>query len=354
MNHLFPQNTQYAYRLDDLEKKWYYSGNRNYVSYANLKPGEYRFLLKAQNDDGYWQQEPTSLVITVNPPFWQTWWFVTLEIILVLVLIGFFNRYWFKVKTNRLLSAQNAMIRETNQKLKESERHLKHLNATKDKFFSIVAHDLKNPFTSLLSISDVMVQNYELADEEEKKACIERVHHSLKHLYSLLENLLTWSRAQTGRLKFEPSTFNLSAVVQENTNLYKLAAEKKEITLEFLAGNEIKAFGDREMINTVVRNLVGNAIKFTPVNGKVSISINERAGMLEIGVTDTGVGITPENVEKLFRIDEKVKTMGTDGEKGTGLGLILCKEFVRKNGGDIKVRSVVTQGTTFSFTLPKP
>jgi signal transduction histidine kinase len=166
------------------------------------------------------------------------------------------------------LKRKNERIKRANRQLKESEASLKVINATKDKFFSIVSHDLKNPFTSLLSISEMFKDSYDSLEDDERKDSIGRIHNSMKHIYNLLENLLTWSRAQSNRIQFNPANFNLSKVLQENYNLYSLAAEKKKIKLEAHFNDDIMAFGDREMINTVVRNLLNNALKFTPTGKK--------------------------------------------------------------------------------------
>jgi signal transduction histidine kinase len=227
------------------------------------------------------------------------------------------------------------------------------MNATKDKFFSIISHDLKNPFTSLLSISETMKENYDFFEEEEKKTSVQKIHGSIQHIYNLLENLLTWSRTQTGRIQFNPTSFNLSKLLEENCRLYMQTASKKNIRLLSDIGKDIMVYGDSNMINAVVRNLLNNALKFTPSGKKVEIGVHEHPDEVIVYIKDEGVGISAEDQQKLFRIDQKVKTTGTDGEKGTGLGLIICREFVEKNKGSISLVSVAGKGSTFSFSLPK-
>jgi signal transduction histidine kinase len=226
------------------------------------------------------------------------------------------------------------------------------LNATKDKFFSIISHDLKNPFSSLLSISELMVESFDHTDREDHKAGFQKINQSVKHLLDLLENLLTWSRSQRGKIKYEPVRFNLSTLVQENINLHRLLAERKGIMLQSNDQGEVYAYGDRDMINSVIRNLVTNAVKFTERDKKVEIQLNPKDKEVEVSIMDEGIGISSEQLEKLFRIDEKFKSTGTAGEKGTGLGLIICREFVEKNGGEIHVRSSPGKGSVFSFTIP--
>jgi signal transduction histidine kinase len=254
---------------------------------------------------------------------------------------------------NKLLKAQNEQIKNTNQQLKLSQENLRQMNVTKDKFFSIISHDLKNPFTSLMSISNLLNDNYDMADEEDKRDAVMRINHSVKSIYLLLENLLTWSRSQRGKIEFETKPFNLSALVVENINLYTPAAVKKQISLINEFPEELTAFGDRNTINTIIRNISGNALKFTPSGGQVFYTVTDSDGMLKVGIRDTGVGISSEDQERLFCIDKKLKTDGTDGEKGTGLGLIICKEFAEKNGGEIGVVSEEGKGSEFWFTVNK-
>jgi signal transduction histidine kinase len=197
-----------------------------------------------------------------------------------------------------------------------------------------------------------MVDSFDSTEKEDHKAGFRKINQSVKHLLDLLENLLTWSRSQRGRIKYDPVRFNLSNLIQENVNLHKLLAEKKGIMLLSPTEDEIFAYGDRDMINSVIRNLVTNALKFTDKDKKVEIKVKPLEEKIAVSIVDEGVGIPPENMDKLFRIDEKFKSTGTAGEKGTGLGLIICREFVEKNGGEIKVESQPGQGTTFSFTIP--
>lgn len=353
MNHLFPDKTQYAFQLYPLNKEWNYAGNRNFVSYANIKPGKYVFRVKCTNTDGVWNEVPAELHVNIRPPFWMSSWFIAIEMILLLVLAVFVHRYLVRQKTNKLLLQQNEVIKEANRRLKDSENHLLSLNATKDKFFSIISHDLKNPFTSLMSISEMLTENYDTYDKEDRKTCVNRMHHSIKQIYTLLENLLTWSRSQRGKISFEAQYFDLAAMINENINLYRLQAEKKDLSLDYKGPDKLIAYANRNSINTVIRNLLGNAVKFTHNKGCVEVSLIEENSGLKIFVKDSGVGMSEETIKKLFLIDQKINTEGTHGEKGTGLGLIICKEFIEKNGGDINVNSKPDKGSEFWFTIPK-
>lgn len=253
------------------------------------------------------------------------------------------------IKQNQELKELNAGLE---QKVEQRTKELRDLNATKDKFFSIIAHDLKNPFNTLIGFSELLLTNLEAYDKEHIKDFVNIINSTSKSAYSLLENLLEWSRAQTGKLKMEPSDINLHDIVEENVNLLNAVAEKKGIKLTSKVDSNTIAFADENMIKTVIRNLISNALKYTK-DGAVTISSFEKDGYVETYVADTGTGISNDNLEKLFRIDVNFSLKGTDEETGTGLGLILCKEFVEKNKGKINVKSELGKGSEFSFTLPK-
>ena len=227
------------------------------------------------------------------------------------------------------------------------------MNSTKDKFFSILAHDLKGPFSSLYSMSETLSGNYDTLEESDKRTGLQKINKMAELTYKLLENLLTWSRSQRGGMVFSPVKFNLSRLIEVNVNLHKTAAGEKGIMLRNKAEEDLYAFGDSEMIHTVMRNLISNAVKFTPGGKAVEVEVKEQPEWFEVLVTDQGVGISEENMQKLFRIDVKYKTTGTAGETGTGLGLVLCREFVEKNGGKIWCESREGEGSTFHFTIPR-
>jgi ligand-binding sensor domain-containing protein/signal transduction histidine kinase len=351
LNNPLTSNNGYAYQMENLENEWNYSGERNYVSYANMKSGTYDFNVKTMEPDGNWSETITHLKITIKPPFWESWWFIIIEILTGMIIAIFIYVYLVRARTNKLLRIQNEKIYSANIKLAESEKNLTEINATRDKFFSIISHDLKNPLTSLISISESIMEESK-ADQDDKSHGIRKIHESIKQIHALLENLLTWSRSQTGRLKFEPVNFNLTRLIEVNINLHRAMAENKNVSLNYESKDDIIAYGDREMINTVVRNLVNNAVKFSPPGGLVKVETRQDKNRIHVLVRDNGTGISEENMQKLFRIDVKFKTTGTSGEKGTGLGLVLCREFVEKNGGRMTVESNINKGSVFGFTLP--
>ena len=236
--------------------------------------------------------------------------------------------------------------------LKESEATLREINATKDKFFSIIAHDLRNPLSAILGLLNILISEYGKFDREKIEKMLVMLAEQSKLTFSLLENLLLWSRSQSGRMEINPSMINLHSLVKENFSLLNSQSENKKQDLVISVPDPCIAFADETMINTVLRNLLSNAVKFTPHGGTIIVSASEINNYVEISVTDTGVGIPENKLESIFRIDSKLSTPGTDKETGTGLGLILCKEFVEKNNGKITMTSTPGKGSTFSFRIP--
>jgi len=236
--------------------------------------------------------------------------------------------------------------------LQELKRSLEELNASKDKFFSIIAHDLRGPLSSLHGLTGIMVKNIK---DYSKERLIELLHlqqEAAKNLLALLENLLTWAQIQRGMIEFSPQDFDIEVVVSRNLDLLAPIAADKKITLTAVIPKNLVVCADLSMIDTVFRNLISNALKFTNHSGMVNVSAHQDGAMITISISDNGIGIDAKYLPKLFRISDKYRRIGTAQERGTGLGLILCKEFVEKHGGRIWVESEVERGSTFRFTLP--
>jgi PAS domain S-box-containing protein len=230
---------------------------------------------------------------------------------------------------------------------------LKLLNVAKDKFFSIISHDLRSPFNSLLGLTEYISHSYDEMTPLEIKNSISNVYNSSKQVYNLILNLLEWSMIQSGRLTVNKSVINLSELGNEIINLYEEGANYKQLKLVNNMDQEILVYADKYMIDTIVRNFVSNSIKFTRPGGQITIKGIINGNNAEVSVTDTGIGINPEDQKNLFRIDEQTRRDGTANEKGTGLGLILCKEFIEKNNGVLWVESEEGKGSRFSFTVPR-
>jgi len=240
----------------------------------------------------------------------------------------------------------------THLELKFSRQALKELNATKDKFFSIIAHDLKNPLQGLLSSAEVLHSFFDAFNEEKKKELIRRFYDSSQQFAALLKNLLTWSMSQQGKINLKRQKLDIGKAVEENLDLMKEEAGKKDIALSSQSDRNAFVWADKNMINTVLRNLLSNALKFTNPGGEVNVKTEIFEDQVKISISDNGIGIPPEDIPNLFRLDVHLSRNGTVGEKGTGLGLILCKEFVEKNSGTISITSIPRDGTTFNIFLP--
>jgi len=243
--------------------------------------------------------------------------------------------------------------KKAEEQLAEHAKQLQKLNITKDKFFSIIAHDLRNPFHSILGFTDLLMKNYQGFDDAKKQEFIGLIYESSEHAHNLLENLLQWSRTQTDRIKYNPSNQSLSQIIDETMHVLNASMKKKDIVFNSEIQKGILINVDRNMIETVVRNLLNNAIKFTPSGGKITVSVKDNDNFLAVSVSDTGVGISPEDLPRLFQFEDFHTTSGTAGELGTGLGLIICHEFVKKHGGEIFVTSEQGKGSIFTFTLPR-
>jgi len=236
-------------------------------------------------------------------------------------------------------------LRNANDKLKE-------LNATKDKFFSIISHDLKSPFTSLLGITEVLLENHRTLKPDEIEEYFSHLNEASKSTLELLDNLLTWAQSQTGRLELSQSKVNLKVLTTDITRLLQTFARDKKIMLINTIDKDIWVWADPNMLTTVLRNLIQNAVKYTRSKGSVTIGVTVIKEFAEIWVADTGIGMTDKGLNSLFRIGENVSMPGTNNERGTGLGLILCRDFVEKHGGTIRAESETGMGSRFYFTMP--
>jgi signal transduction histidine kinase len=229
---------------------------------------------------------------------------------------------------------------------------LRNLNATKDKFFSIIAHDLRSPFNSIMGFSELLMSKVHHVDKGNIERMAQIINESSKLAMDLLENLIEWSLSQSGRIEFQPEEVLLANVVMNVEPLFAPAGKHKGIEIKTEIPTELAVFADEALLGTVLRNLISNAIKFSYAGGDVNISAKTRDKQVIVSVSDCGIGISESRINNLFRIDYNVSTEGTHKEKGTGLGLILCREFVEKHGGRIWAESKEGEGSTFSFSLP--
>jgi signal transduction histidine kinase len=361
-----PDKNRYAYMLEGVSGDWIETGNRRFVPFSNLPPGEYIFRVKGSNNDGLWNESGPSLKIIIKPPWWRSSWAWTAYLIILAGAIMLYIRMRERklVRERDLLEKnvhlrtlqieeQNTQILQKNEELNNLNQALSAMNNTRDKFFSIIAHDLRNPFNTILGLTEMALGNFGKAEPEKLRKSIADIRDTAKHTFDLLQNLLIWARAQTGTLDFQPVSFDLSERIIENMDIVRSQAEKKNISLSFNDSGPVMVNGDTRMIDTILRNLLTNAIKFTQQTGQITIMVTETDNHFEVMVQDTGIGIARDNIDRIFLLDNKYVRKGTEKERGSGLGLILCREFIEKHNGTIRVESEIGTGSRFIFVLPK-
>lgn len=242
--------------------------------------------------------------------------------------------------------------KQAEDQIKQKNEELTKVNFEKDKFLSIIAHDLRSPFNGFLGLTEILAVDLPNLSMGQIQEFASNIRKSATNLYRLLNNLLEWAQIQRGSIHFSPSINNLLSISDECLSLSRESAKIKKVKLEIDIADGIVVFADKDMLQTVIRNLVSNAVKFTPEGGKVTLSaIINNDSHLEIFVKDTGIGMSQSMIDDLFRIDVKTSRKGTEGELGTGLGLLLCKEFIEKHNGKLWVESEEGAGTTFHFNL---
>ncbi len=269
------------------------------------------------------------------------------SVLLCMIVFVLYRNNILKTRLNRELRNKSATIAAKNKELTE-------LNATKDRLFRIISHDLKSPVSTLVSFTDLLIENYGQFDEKTIHELLLSMNKSSKEGLRLLENLLDWARSQTGSLLMHREDLNLAAFTSEVVELFVTAASVKSIGIDNAIPDKLIVHADRNMLAAIIRNLISNAIKYTADGGKISVEagFDTSVSMIEIAVSDNGIGIKKENMSRIFQLDEQHTTPGTNDENGTGLGLLICKEFVEKQGGKIKVESQEGKGSKFTFTLP--
>lgn len=393
INYLNPEKNEYAYRMEGFEDRWTMVGNKREATYTNLDPGTYTFRVKAANNDGIWNEKGTSIKVVIMPPWYMTTWFKILAIALTIVLIYLIIMYRTSVlrrqkaaltelvnqktrslhEKNRMLQNRTLELNQFNQQLeeqketieeqaeelqyqadelKESNKELQKLNLTKDRLFSIIAHDVRAPFNTIIGFSSLLK---EMASEQNNPMIEEYaryIHESSNQVLALLENLLYWARSQTNEITFNPSKTSLKNICKDNIKLLYDTALRKGIEINTSKLDyHIELEADEDMLRIVVRNLLSNAIKFTPENGRVSISSEVEDQKIKLLVADSGKGMSWEEVEQIRNTGQLNTKPGTEGEKGSGLGLAISKQFIDRHGGEMIVRSNPGEGSILGFII---
>ena len=348
----FYQNNrnEYAYRIEELGKDWVYLGTNNEVTLTNLAAGNYTLHIKASNNHGVWNEEGLKVELSIIPPFWMQTWFIVSCIVTFLILV--YSIYKFRVYAIR----QREFLLET--QIKERTKELAESNRSKDQLFAIIAHDLRSPITAFQGVSKQINFFLRKNQPERLEQISSSIDSSAQNLNHLLNNLLNWSLTETKQISMDKKEISLFQNVEEVIKIYQLTATENKIELENQVSKSTIVFVDKDSFQTIIRNLVGNAIKYTPENGKISISAEKMddtekdESKILLKVTDTGIGINDNFKEKLFQLSVAHSSRGIRGEKGTGLGLVLCYQFAELNNIKIEVESKENEGTTFSLWIP--
>jgi len=356
----FQKTPHFAYYLDGFEADWNELYGKNEVTYTNLKPGEYRFRVKSQNDSGFWNEPGSSLVLIIAPPFWETIWF---RILLLLLLLGAMFGI-IKIREERLIRVQSDLERKVEQRTREillqnellekQKQELEEAHSVKNRFFNVLAHDLKSPVSSLVQLTHLLRERMKNGTAADLDRISGLAQQTAEEVHRLLEDLLVWGRAQSKNIQYVFGTFDVNHLVYEVIEICRPMAEAKKIHVTVSLFPEGSIYADKNSMSVIMRNLLVNAIKFSYTGQEVIIesSLNSSDEMV-VCISDQGVGIPPEKMDYLFLPKNMPSSMGTAGEKGSGMGLSLCVELVKQNGGKIWAKSTPGKGSRFFVSIPR-
>jgi signal transduction histidine kinase/ligand-binding sensor domain-containing protein len=394
LNMIHPSHNKYKYRLMGLERNWNYAGTKREATYTNLDPGTYVFEVTGSNNDGVWNTKGESVTLKIYPPWWGTWYFRLAAVILLIALtLGLIElrtrnllrqqrkltgmveektleleemneeleemneelqQQAYELETNnRLLQDEQQRIEEQSAELQLKNEELQDLNEANEKIFTIIAHDLRSPFNALLGLSGLLVSNHNKYDSEKRGMIISQLQQSLTTLYRTTENLLNWSSRHLSGTTLHQETFNLNTQIIQNIEFVRSYALQKSIDLLFDSEKQYAVYADPNMTDAIIRNLLSNAIKFSENNEEIIIRLFRQDQKIICSVTDFGSGMTKDEQQNLFKTSQNTRKTGTSGEKGSGLGLMICSDFIRLNNGEIWVESEEGKGSTFYFSLPE-
>jgi signal transduction histidine kinase len=307
----------------------------------------------------------TTIALNILPAWWMTVWFKLLVGFTILVIIYILVYFRIKRLQNQREKLQELVAERTLELQKKSEmlelqastlaqknEELKKSNSTKNKLFSIISHDLRGPFNLILGFQSVFIRDYDKYSKWERLGMVKKTFSASQKVYNLVENLLNWTRIQTSEIQYNPVEFDLEKIIIERMELQLNIANIKGISFENQITKGLIAFADINLLDTVLRNLISNAVKYTTPGGKIIIRTDLRGKNINISVEDSGIGMTKKQIDDLLTQDDIKVERGTEGEKGSGLGLILCREFIEQNKGKLTIESKPGKGSIFSFTIP--
>ncbi|MEX0724205.1 MAG: ATP-binding protein, partial [Gracilimonas sp.] len=359
------EKARFRYRLIGVDNSWNEISGQRSASYHDVPAGDYTFEILAANNSGVWSEKPAIASITVQPFFYEQPWFFIF--VLALITGGYFGatqlRYRYLLNKQRkletIIQEQTTELRQErndlqikNEIIRRQAAELEESNKTKDKFFSLIAHDLRNPFQALVGITELILMDIDEGKNPELKENVHHLYSSARWLHNFAEDLLNWASLQTGKMTPEIEEVHIDKLVAQILKLFKDNAQQKGIELSFESSAEISLHADRNMLKTIFRNLISNAIKFTEPGGVVCLHISQEDSFLVIKVKDDGIGMEKDVIENLLHNDSNDSREGTQNEKGSGLGLQICKEMIALHDGKLDIESEVGKGTSFIVKLP--
>ncbi len=341
LSYTVPEENKYAYQLEGFDRNWNYAGAGHRATYTNLPPGDYLFRVKAANNDGVWSKTETVLAIHVRPPFWKTWWAYLFYVLLTAALLYIIYR---DIAGKERLKAQIRLERLTAEKMKE-------LNDIKINFFTHVSHELRTPLSLIMDPLRKLINGEQ--SKEQTRYYSQLMYDNAQRLTRLINQMLDWRKLETGHLKLEPSRMDMTALAQNIAELFQVHALERNIRYTIVAeAGELWADIDADKFEKIIFNLLSNAFKYTPDGGSISLLIRQTEGFAEIHVTDTGVGIAPEHLDKVFGIFYQVEGAGRFESGSTGIGLALARELALLHKGTLEVKSEKGRGSDFIFRMP--
>lgn len=349
---------RYSFYLENYNEKWSSWQKSAYKEYGDLPAGQYALHVKAIDHHGHESVSKPYEFYIEAPWYLSDYAFVAfaigllLFIWMIIVQVKLYNKRE-RERLEQKIRARTKELQKEKEILRSERDKIDEMNATKDKFFSIIAHDLRSPFNSMLGLSEVLQQDFDYLDDSEKKEIVDNIHKTSNLSFSLLDNLLTWSRAQRNKVDIYPGFHDLTEVLQESLNLLESTIKAKNITVNNFLSTEYIGFFDKNMALTIIRNLISNAIKFTEAGGLIETEMVADNDELKLHVKDNGIGISDKDLKNLFDTGKQTKRKGTQNEAGTGLGLLLCKDFAEQNNGRLEVKSELKRGSVFTLVLPR-
>lgn len=344
-----PARYRIRYRLEPFDAAWIETDKFTSGTYFNLNPGNYTFTVRVISPTG--QTASDVVNVTITPPYWKTWWFLGLAgLVCSFFVYSVIHSSVQSTKREKIRLEQLLTMRT--REIEQSREELENLNRKKDLIFSILSHDLRSPLTTLKGFLGLLIENSDALSKEDLQKYATNIRNSVTTSLDLIDNTLFWSLSQTGNIQCTPTTVPLSPVFEKIKGLYLPTAEKKHLTLSFPAVNGLAVHADENMLYVLLRNLVSNAIKFTPEMNTIRVDASGSGEEVSVSVKDSGIGMTAEEINKLFLFDNPMVKKGTSSEKGTGLGLMLCKKFVEANKGKLLIESQVGVGSVFTVILP--